>query len=210
MGIFKMSVNNSGLRFISLCLFSMVVVTAFQPRYYQLNSGNDASTNCTNCKANMSTLGKFLASYEVMAAQLEECNKNVTKLWPAMAKGLFSSNKAQGMVCQAIKKCNATATASHSLRPLLKELNQKDDPMCDACNSFVATTAKWMQTNDSIALSKGFWNGTDFCGAAKPIIPTSDCQGFVAWFTEPALMTLGEVMKLSTKAVCQVGFNLCH
>ena len=81
----------------------------------------------------MLTLGKFLASdeviqatvdsfhrdlcpYEVVAAQLEECNKNVTKLWPAMAKGLFSSNKAHEMVCQGIKKCNATATASHSLR----------------------------------------------------------------------------------------------
>merc|ERR1712088_63529 len=138
----------SGLRFISLCLFSMVVVTAFQPRYYQLNNGNDASTNCTNCKANMSTLGKFLASdeviqatvesfqrdlcpYEVVAAQLEECNKNVTKLWPAMAKGLFSSTKAQGMVCQGLKKCNATT--AHSARPLMGDLGRKDDPMCDAC-----------------------------------------------------------------------------
>ena len=93
-----------------------------------------ASANCTNCKANMSTLGKFLASdeiaqatvdsfkrdlcpYYIAAAYEEECEKNVTALWPAMAKGLFSSTKAQGMVCQGIKQCNATT--AHSTRQVL-------------------------------------------------------------------------------------------
>ena len=71
---FKMSVNNSGLRFISLCLFSMVVVTAFQPRYYQLDNGNDASTNCTNCKANMSTLGNMITVVEFYILLKEICD----------------------------------------------------------------------------------------------------------------------------------------
>jgi len=226
-----MSVNNNGLHFISLCLFSIVVVTAFQPRYQLFtefaNNANDANANCTNCKANMSTLGKFLANpdiihatvesfhrdlcpYEVAAAYLEDCKNNVTKLWPSMAKGLFSSSKAQGDVCQGLKKCNAPTGGARRLRPLLKETNQKDDPICDACTSFVTATATWMKSNDSIALSKGFWNGTDFCGAAKPLIPVGDCRGFIDWFTEPAITTLSEVMLLSTKAVCQVGFHLCH
>ena len=87
---------------------------------------------------------------------------------------------------------------------------RKDDPICDTCTSFVETTAKWMQGNESIKLSAGFWNGTDFCGTDKPLIPVSDCQDFVKWFAGPALMTLGEAMALSTKAVCQVGFNVCH
>ena len=130
-----MSSVKSGLHFISLCLFSMAVVTAFQPRFKIIvpNAG-DASANCTNCKANMTTLGKFLASdeiaqatvdsfkrdlcpYYIAAAYEEDCEKNVTALWPAMAKGLFSSNKAQGMVCQGIKQCNATT--AHSARQVL-------------------------------------------------------------------------------------------
>ena len=130
-----MSSVKSGLHFISLCLFSMAVVTAFQPRFkIVVPNAGDASANCTNCKANMTTLGKFLASdeiaqatvdsfkrdlcpYYIAAAYEEECEKNVTALWPAMAKGLFSSTKAQGMVCQGIKQCNATT--AHSARQVL-------------------------------------------------------------------------------------------
>ena len=126
----------SGLHFISLCLFSMAVVTAFQPRFKIVVplTAAAAGDNCTNCKANMSTLGKFLASdeiaqatvdsfkrdlcpYYIAAAYEEDCEKNVTALWPAMAKGLFSSTKAQGMVCQGIKKCNATR--AHRARQVL-------------------------------------------------------------------------------------------
>ena len=128
-----MSVKSGSFRFISLCLFSVAAVAAFQPRLKLAATGGfTTNTNCTNCKANMSTLGKFLAAKEVIeatvdsfkrdlcpyyiaAAYEEDCEKNVTALWPTMAQGLFSSTKAQGMVCEGIKKCNASV-ASHSVR----------------------------------------------------------------------------------------------
>ena len=83
------------------------------------------------------------------------------------------------------------------------------DAVCDNCTKFVTTVANFIQTNESIKMATDFFNGTDFCGAAKPPIPKSDCQTFNQWFTPASMSVLGQVMNLSPKAVCQLGYGAC-
>ena len=114
----------SFFRFIGLCFLAFASANCL-PSANSVNSANSANfadlkDACSDCKANMSSLGKFLTMDEVISATVDSfnrdlcpyysndtkgCQKNVTEIWPLMAKALFVNPVAQRMVCEGMKMC---------------------------------------------------------------------------------------------------------
>ena len=56
-----------------------------------------------------------------------------------------------------------------------------------------------------------FFDGTDFCGAAKPPagLTAEDCKGFNKWFTPKAFNILGQVVALTDTKLCHDVYGAC-
>ena len=85
-----------------------------------------APDECANCKTNMSKMAAFLATDMVIEATVtsfkndlcpylsndtKACQKNVTAVWPAMAKAFFNEKTnptGPTLACQTMKQCNKT------------------------------------------------------------------------------------------------------
>lgn len=78
---------------------------------------------CAECKANVTKLAAFLASDETVNVTIKSfnrdlcpysgkdtvaCQKNVTALWPSMARALFTEQSIPEVACLAMKKCSSS------------------------------------------------------------------------------------------------------